>query len=287
MDTGLVLARFLHFASTMSLFGTTFFATCLAPASVRFDLSPLLQRLTPPLAVISLASATAWFYFVAREMAGDDFNLATLRDVALGTSFGVVWLARGVLLTLLLLATLRPDRCWRVSAILAGLAVASLGLVGHAAMQDGALGVAHRANHAGHLLAASGWFGGLPIFFLCLLRFVQAPSGSDALTAMMRFSSVGHFMVATVLATGAVNIAMTTHGWPWPPDSPYRQMLCAKIAIVAAMVALALFNRYVLASKAGRSSAAARALAAAAVAEIALALAAIALVSSFAILDPA
>ena len=50
----------------------------------------------------------------------------------------------------------------------AALQLASLGLVGHAAMQAGGFGALHRANDALHLLATGTWFGGLPMFALSL-----------------------------------------------------------------------------------------------------------------------
>ena len=286
MDLALVVARFLHFAATMTLFGASFFGATLAPASLAPDLAPLLRRLVPPLALLALVSALAWFVFVARDMAGGDLGLDTLGDALAGTSFGVVWQGRLALLVLLVIVALRPDRRWRAPAATGALCVASLGLVGHAAMQEGALGAAHRLNHAVHLLAVGAWLGGLPAFLVCLRRFAHSRENRDALVAMMRFSRAGHFAVAAVFVSGALDVAMTTGALPWPPLSLYRLGLDAKILVFATMVTLALVNRYVLAPKIGRSAAAARALAAGAVAEIGLALAAIALASAFAILDP-
>ncbi len=141
-------------------------------------------------------------------------------------------------------------------------------------------------SHAIHLLAVGGWLGGLPPFLVCLDRLMRSRERRDALAAMMRYSRVGHFAVAAVFVSGALDVAMTTGALPWPPDSPYRLGLDAKVLVFAAMTALALVNRYVLAPKIGRSAAAARALAAGAGAEIVLALAAIALVSAFATFDP-
>jgi putative copper resistance protein D len=286
VDWPLVFARFLHFAATMTLFGAAFFAAALAPASLGAELAPLMRRLAPRLAVVALASAAAWLLLVAREMAGGDLDFDTLSAVVTDTAFGPVWTARLVILALLVATTLRPDRRWRLPALIAGLAVASLGLVGHAAMQDGALGVAHRLNHAVHLLATSGWLGGLPLFLVCLGLSVKSRARADALRAMMRYSRAGHVAVAAVFVSGALDVAMTTHALPWPPDSPYRVGLDSKISVFAAMTALALFNRYVLAPRISRSAAAARALAAGAVAEIVLAMIAISLVSAFATLDP-
>lgn len=286
MDLPLVVARWVHFAATMTLFGAAFFAAALAPPSVADDLSPLLRRLGLPLALLSLASALAWLVFVARDMAGGALNRETLRAVVTDTAFGAVWRARLALLVLVVVATLRPGRRWRLAAVLAGAAAASLGLVGHAAMQDGFLGAAHRLNHATHLLAISGWLGGLAPFLVCLSLFVKSPKRGDALRAMVRYSRAGHFAVAAVFATGALEVAMTSGAAPWPPDTPWRLGLDAKILVFAAMTAVALGNRYVLAPRIGRNPAAARALAAGATAEIALGLAAIALASAFATYNP-
>jgi putative copper resistance protein D len=286
MDLALVVARFVHFATTMTLFGASFFAAALAPASLAPDLKPLLSRLAPPLALLALASALAWLFFVARDMAGDDLDLASFGDVVSDTSFGVVWQGRLALLLGLSIVALRPDKRWRAPAAVGALCVASLGLVGHAAMQEGGLGVAHRLNHALHLIAVSAWLGGLPPFLVCLFCFARSSDRRDALAAMLRYSRAGHFAVAAVFVSGALDVAMTTKALPWPPTTPYRLGLAAKIAVYLAMVALALVNRYVLAPRISRQPAAARALAAGAIGEIALALTAIALVSAFATFDP-
>lgn len=284
MDWPLVVARFVHFAATMTLFGAASFTAALAPASLAGDFAPLLRRIGAPLALLSLASALAWLILVAREMAGGDLDLAGLSAVLTDTAFGAVWRARLALLALLVFAALRPDPRWRFPALVAGLATASLGLVGHAAMQEGPLGVAHRLNDAVHLLATAGWLGGLPMFLASLALF--ANGRRDALAAMRRFSRAGQYVVAAVFATGALNIALTSGAPPWPPDSGYRAGLLAKILAVGAMTALALVNRYALAPRIERSPRAAHAMAAAAAAEVALALVAVALVSGFATLAP-
>ena len=60
-------------------------------------------------------------------------------------------------------SSVQRDR-WAPTAVASGALLASLGLVGHAAMQTGAEGVLHRGNHAVHLLAAGAWIGGLVPF---------------------------------------------------------------------------------------------------------------------------
>jgi putative copper resistance protein D len=265
----------------MTLFGAALFAAALAPASVGLALP--LRRWAPPLAALALVSALAWFYLVALGMAGDDLDLEAMEDVAFGTAFGKVWIAH-VAILLALLAASRAGA--RTMALLAGLAMATLALTGHAAMQEGALGALHRANHAVHLLTTSAWLGGLPAFSLCLGLYAATPSRSDALSAMMRYSRAGHLAVPLVLVTGAVDAALTTGLPPWPTLTPYRIGLLVKVAIYLAMTALALFNRYVMAPRVARDPRAARGLAFGALGEIALGLAAVADVSRFATMNP-
>ncbi len=104
---------------------------------------------------------------------------------------------------------------------------------------------------------------------------------------MLRFSAFGQLAVVLILATGAANVAMTGGHVPWPPTSPYRVLLIAKIVVVIAMIALAILNRFVLLPRIDHIPGSARALGALAVVELALALTAVALVSYFGLLDPA
>ena len=122
--------------------------------------------------------------------------------------------------------------------------LASLALVGHAAMQTGVEGILHRANHAVHLLAAGAWIGGLVPFVLSLDAYARDALQRDAVTAMMRFSFLGQFVVTAIVATGIVNIALTSGHAPWPPTTPYRALLDVKIVVVATMIALAIVDRY-------------------------------------------
>lgn len=286
MDLALVVTRFVHFAALLILFGAGFFALALAPASLAGDIARLLRRLTLPLALLALASGLAWLVLVTRDMSGGPADLPTIEAVLTGTEFGSVWQPRLVILLLLVLSALRPGRRWIIPTALAGLAVASLGLVGHAAMQEGATGIAHRLNHAIHLLTVSIWLGGLPPFLLCLSLVQNARSRHDAIKAMIHYSNLGHVVVVAVLVTGVINIALTSHAVPWPLDTGYRAGLAAKIFVYCIMVALALFNRYGLVPRIGHNPTAARALAWGTVAQIVLALVAVALVSGFATLNP-
>ncbi len=154
-------------------------------------------------------------------------------------------------------------------------------------MQTGAEGLLHRGNHAVHLLAAGAWIGGLVPFIMCLSAYERSDTRREAVTAMMRFSFTGQFIVAAIVLTGGVNIALTSGRPPIPPDTPYRALLDVKIVIVAMMIVAALFNRYVLAPQLKPGARALAVLRATSTAEVALGAVAIALVSVFALLDPA
>ncbi len=130
-------------------------------------------------------------------------DLDDLQGVLTDTAFGAVWQGR-LIVALALLVALAIGRhgssifMTAVSALL----LASLCRVGHAAMQQGAVGALHRANHALHLLAAGAWIGGLPLFALCL-RLSRSRPARDAARAMMRFSAWGHLDVTLIVLTGA------------------------------------------------------------------------------------
>ena len=290
METALALVRFAHFVALLSAFGGGVFLSGLAPAAIRDALSPPLRRAALAANLVALASALVWFDFEAVSMA-DDWTAAydpdTLREVLTGTSFGLVWAARLPLLAVLAaaLALTKPTR-WGAPTVLAGLALASLALVDHAAMRTGDVGLAHRAADALHLLAAGFWLGGLPVFALSVRAAGQSESRRDAVVAMLRFSGVGQIAVLALLITGAANIGFISGRAPWPPDTLYRALLAIKIGVVLGMIGLAMLNRLILLPRIETRASAAAWLQASCLAEIAAAVAVVALVSVFGLLDP-
>lgn len=288
MLTALVVCRFAHFAATMLLFGASAFMSALAPAGMVRELAAPARRMIIAALVVAALSALTWLALEAAQMGdgwADMINPDVLGAVAFDTAFGRVWLWRLALLPLLAagLAFGRRDHFGMIALIAAPL-LASLGLVGHAAMQAGAAGAAQRLNQAVHLLAAGAWLGSLPPLVLCLRRGEgNARHRADVATTLRRYSGVGEIAVALLVASGLVNTALTLGGWPIDFSSPYQTLLAAKIAIVAAMIVIALINRYVLTPRIATRS---RALTIACLAEIALGLIALALVSVFAILAP-
>lgn len=218
----------------------------------------------------------------------DVLNPDMLAGVLTDTAFGRVWQWRLglVLVFLVALAAGRHDR-WAFIAPASALLLASLGLAGHAIMQTGPVGALHRVNDALHLLVAGAWVGGLVPFVLCVNQFGDPALRSEALLATRRYSTWGHLVVAIVVLTGVVNVALTLHVAPIPFTTPYQTLLAAKIVMVVTMIAMALFNRYVLVPRLkDETGRAARALKINSIAEIACAFIVVALVSAFGLLQP-
>ncbi len=289
--TALALCRFAHFLAAMLAFGTSAYLWAYAPERLRLALSPVVRRLALVASLVALLTAIAWLALESASMA-DEWSAAIDPDaigaVLTDTAFGHVWAAHLVLSAgLVAVIVLGPRARWGPTAVASAALLASLGLVGHAAMQSGAEGVLHRANHAAHLMAAGAWIGGLIPFAMCLRTYERDDLRKDAVRAMAGFSFWGQFIVAAIVLTGVVNIALTSHRPPIPPTTPYRALLVAKLVVVAIMISLALFNRFVLAPRLRGSANALTTLRATSAAEVALGCVVIALVSVFALFDPA
>jgi len=289
--TPLALCRFVHFLAAMLAFGASAYLLFYTPVDLRRALSPPCRRLVVAASLIALATACLWLSLEAAAMA-DDWSAAVdpgaIATVLIDTAFGHAWMLHLALAAALAgAAVLAPRDSWTGISVLSALMLASLGLVGHAAMQTGALGILHRLNHAAHLIAAGAWIGGLVPFVLCLDACARGGLRRNAVAAMMRFSFWGHFVVAAIVATGIVNIAMTSGRAPLPPTTPYRALLDVKIALVAIMIGLAVVNRYALVPRLRKSADALAAMRAISLVNVALGTTVVALVSVFALLDPA
>lgn len=291
MLAALAALRFAHFLGLLLAFGASAFLWLFAPKALQRALDAPIARVVAWGSAVAALSAVGWLAAEAASMA-DDWASAldpdTLEAVLFDTSFGTVWLLRLALFAALSLAlALRPRQAWAVPTLLLALLLASLAWVGHAAMQAGALGLVHRANHAVHLLAAGAWLGGLIPFTLALAATRDPGLAEDAITAMRRYSWTGHGFVAVVVATGVFNIAMISGLSSLEHVTPYRALLLAKIVLVLAMIGLATTNRYVLTPRLKRDPPAYDVLRRNCIAEVMLGGCVVALVSIFALLDPA
>ena len=289
MTAALAICRFAHYGAVMLLLGTSAFLWALVPPPLARDMNVWMRplRLAAP---ALLVTSGAWLALEAGGMGEgwrDVIDPATWSAVLFDTAFGHVWIVETSLALVLNVILLRSGRIASGMVVLvSGLLAATLGLVGHAAMREGAAGLLSRITMAVHLLAGAAWLGALPPLLAILRRLDEPDRRRDAVTALRRFSITGHGAVALVIATGVVNTALTLGRWPVDPASPYQALLDIKIALVALMTALAIINRYALVPKLRDGPAALAALKRNTRGEIALGGLVLALVSLFGLLDP-
>ena len=249
-------------------------------------------------ALIAVAAQTA----LLEGRPGAALEPAALSRFLLQTQGGTVWLVRGGVLFLLgaFLAVrleIRDRADWRAArgevALLGLLALGMLALAGHAAAAepDTALAIAVDVLHLG---AAGIWVGGLlPLAWL--LRLAAREDGADArpyaVLAARRFSRAALAIVLVLMATGAWSAWLQVGGMAALLGTPHGRLLVAKLAVFAAMLALALVNRRLIprlsgeAVKIGRP--AMRRLGRMVTSEAALAVVVVALVAAMSLTPPA
>ncbi|WP_437890312.1 copper homeostasis membrane protein CopD [Phytobacter sp. V91] len=238
--------RFIHFSTLMLVFGCTLFINRLTP----FHLQPLLSRQFQLFQRVCLGLSffsALLMYALQGGMMGDGWHDVWQPETWLAladTHFGGIWIWQILIAMLALSVALIQPRYQGRLLLLCGAQLLLMAGVGHAAINDGALGFIQRTNHALHLIGAAAWFGGLLPVIYCM-KLVRRSLQNYAVMAMMRFSRYGHLFVAGVLATGVIN-ALLIQGGRVPWDTAWGRALLLKSALVALMVAIALVNRYVL-----------------------------------------
>jgi copper resistance protein D len=291
MDAALIAVRFVHFSAAMLLLGVTSFAAAVAAPDLVVLRQRLVRRTILVLVLLLAITGLAWLALEAGEAGAgwsDVLAPSIWFDVLVGTHFGAAWIWHLVLIAILIVALALPQRSalW-LQLTGAVLLLVSLGFVGHATMEAGVLGLAHRLNHALHILSAGFWVGSLPPLLFCLLAMGSAALRASAIATLERFSGLGHVAVAAALLTGLVNTQLTLGHLPLDWTSPYQALLAAKLGLVAMMVCIALGNRYWLTPRlAANPAKAERGLVAGTIAEIVLGVAVVGLVSAFATWDP-
>jgi putative copper export protein len=223
-----ILGRGVYFAATMLLFGGAVFRTLLITRLKLDAASPLRWAVL----AIALVSACLWLVLAAVAMAGT-LDASVLTQTLTGTLFGQVFVLRLAALLGLLLV---PDG-W-IAAALAGLALALPAITGHAAQSSPAGFIAIGATlDAVHLLAAGLWIGGLAV----LLAVRKRPEFPAALALFSEWAMVA---VLLLVMTGLINAASILLGDKGADAPLYVGVLCAKLALVLAMLALAVVNRF-------------------------------------------
>ena len=99
LEAGLIVSRFLHYTATLTLFGLSLFPLY---TYTELTAAPYMRRATLWLtALAALLSAVFWVMSVAFSMAGT-LDGDSVWSVLSETSFGKVWMARFILVTIIL-----------------------------------------------------------------------------------------------------------------------------------------------------------------------------------------
>src|SRR6267143_3271800 len=156
MDEALYACRFVQFTAAMLILGTASFriyaladSDTRAASSILAEFDAWFGHVALAAALVALISAIALVLCQAAVMAGSPaaaVDYAAVGAVLLETRFGRVWCWHLLLAAILVLACLgRQPRRPVVLLLSLGL-LASLGWVGHAAMDDGSTRIAHELN---------------------------------------------------------------------------------------------------------------------------------------------
>lgn len=257
IETGLILARLLHYVATTALAGLSFFPVYAYAGAEPETAARWRRGMIFWAAIAALLSGLCWFAFSVANMGGSLGDLADtemLQAVIRDTSFGNVWALR-MLLAVVIVGVAASDvrsraltrhRFW-IMPLLAAVLLMSLAGVGHTQVEEGRAGVIHMMSDSAHLLAAGAWLGGL-----IPLAAILHHSGRSRLNVeqtevdlvLLRFSGMGYVAVATLIGSGLVNSWFLVGSPSGLLTTPYGQVLLAKLALFGGMLALAVANRF-------------------------------------------
>lgn len=237
MTTLFALVRAAHFVSLMTIFGA---AALSALAGLRRS---EVRRVLAWSSLAALVTAVLSLGFTTAQMTGDAgaaVDVASLGTVVAQTFYGNVFVVRFVLLAGVCLLCV-VDAGPALTAAVAGVALALLGLTSHAAAAgDPRYEYLRAANDAAHLLAAGFWVGGL----VALLPPLFGRDTSRLVARLRLFSGWGTAAVAILIAAGTLNGVAILGGADAHWSGAYLTWLAAKLVLAGFMIALALTNRF-------------------------------------------
>jgi copper resistance protein D len=246
-----IALRFFHFASLLVVFGAALFRLSVGRDLGVAAFDTWLWRLLVTAAATALLSGATLLIVVAVRFVGtlsSALSVDGLTTVVTQTEFGQIWVWRlallAVLVIFIVLARIRKNVARPGVAILAGMALATLSAVGHAATGSGTAAAIHQATDAAHLFAAATWFGGL----VALFRLLAAGPDTTILARRVvpRFAIVALIAAVAVVASGVAEAVFLLPSLSALIDSGYGRLLLAKVILVAGMIALGAFGRLVL-----------------------------------------
>lgn len=290
MDALLAAARFVHYAAALQLFGVAMFQLLLAPAGLRKALDHPARFTAIASALLLLVSGILWLSATAGSMGdgwADTVNIEVIGTVLGATEFGRVWGPHLLLAAALVgLTLMRGFWASRLVLVISAVALGTLGLIGHAVIEGGMVGLLNEASQTLHVLSSGFWLGALVPLLFCLKMFADPTHEAEADAALRRFSGLGHLAVAILMLSGVANTWFILSATHVDLAAPYQRLLLIKIGIAGAMALLAIVNRYVFVPNIPNRGPGARQLAHGTIAEIVLGAGILGLVSIIGILSP-
>jgi copper resistance protein D len=254
MESLLIAARGVHYASTISLAGVFAFLCLIAGSGAPPRLGRQLLVVAWASLALALLSGGAWLLFLSAQMSGQpiaaSLTQGAVATVLTRTRFGQIWVLRFVFAVVLAVLLLVPGGWrrwwWRWSGLTFTAAMlASLAWAGHGGATPGRPGELHLAADMLHLLAAGAWVGSL-IPLALLLAEIRRSGDPDASAiarrAVVRFSILAAISVISLFTAGLVNTWFLAGTVPALIGTGYGRLLLAKIAIFITMVTIAAVN---------------------------------------------
>jgi putative copper resistance protein D len=248
----LVFIRIVHEAALMALFGSACLLALLRAKVPELALEGGALALGRRLAALAaLASVFVWLALAVAGTAGTKVATGpeTLLQTASATLFVQLFVPRFLVLLALTVAVWRGKT--RLAAWLSGAALILIAVTSHAAAASRYdFGIIGTTSDGLHLLAGGYWIGSLCVLAVILVQRPVAPRLGRALSI---FAEWGMISVALLVMTGLINAAMVLLGTPGHDAPAYLAVLGLKLALVAAMIALALVNQFRLLPHLGRT----------------------------------
>jgi putative copper resistance protein D len=242
-----IAIRFAVYVDLMLLFG-------LAALAVGSGL-PKAGRWLAGIALLGVLFTAASVVDLAASMSG--ITLAEVNSGAIATILSVPALGTSIIVrmaALLVVAAIGilPFPAWLralAMAVASGIALATLGWIGHGSMDSGAFGWVHMIADIVHLLAAAAWIGAIVGLLIGVVVARGSPTPERlgrAWSALAKFAQTGTLLVGAIVLTGLINgwAIVGPAGVPLLPTTPYGRLLIAKLLLFAAMLALAARNRF-------------------------------------------
>ncbi|MDD2704935.1 MAG: CopD family protein [Acidocella sp.] len=239
--TGWVLLRAfcrgLHLAGFFSAFGTMFLSATLLHKRGALRL----RRLAWAGFAVACLGGAGWFLLQAADFAAAQSIsdvIGALPIVAGQTRFGTLLLTR---MGLLLLAMLLFQRGWpRSAALIAFGGVVAEAWLGHGGAMTGFVGTMLLFCAVLHIAAAAIWLGALPALYVALKRLPE-----DALLPLAQsFSPLGMACVGTLLVTAMFQFILLITYPQALFTTAYGAVALTKLVLFAALIALAVLNRF-------------------------------------------